>query len=921
MPAPTRAAPRPRLCLCLCLRLRLRLLRSLLALLLPLPLAPAARPGETSAAGPEFPHEVVIPQWRALGSLSSTKHPFKAEVKITAEGKDLILDVEKNEHLFAPGYTETHYTPAGVPQTITLNRTDHCFYHGTVRGVGQSSVALSTCTGLRGLIVLSPNLSYVIEPVPESWEQHWVYRLEHLKVPPGSCGYQHAEPTDRRRLQEFVRPLNVTLHRARRAAPEPMKYVELLLVADYAEFQKYHGDLRNRLVEVANYVDKFYKALNIRVALVGLDIWNHRDQCDVSENPFSTLWSFLAWRRKQLARRKHDNAHLITGVQFRGTTVGLAPLMAMCSDFQSGGVNMDHSSSAIGVAATIAHEMGHNFGMNHDSSGCCTARSEDGGCIMGAAIGHPFPRVFNKCNEKELDRYLLSGGGMCLSNMPDTHTLVGGKRCGNGYLEDGEQCDCGEVEECDNPCCNAADCSLKPGAECAHGTCCHQCKLVSSGTLCREISGQCDLPEHCTGKSSFCPLNAYKMDGTDCSGGTAYCYSGMCLTYQQQCLQLWGRGARPAPDLCFERVNAAGDPFGNCGKDMNGQYRKCEARDARCGKIQCQSSASKPVASNAVAIDTTIPVNGRRISCRGTHIYKPTEDEGDILDPGLVMTGTKCGSHHVCFEGTCMNTSMIFEAEGCSKQCHGRGVCNNNKNCHCDSGWAPPDCSHPGKGGSDDSGPLPPKNLVSVIVGVLVFILVVVVVLVIVFCCYKWKEKLTVLKQAIAQSKKPQFSAASAPEQDSRKGHTNPAFKLKTPEEQRKAIGTPAIPPAPPVSPPQPAPEPSINFQPLPAFPPGRSSDTRSSPGPARGVGMKNVPRQPPPKRPPPPAPKLPVPQDTSRPCPPQKALPATPVPAGHRTGPGANAPTAARSPGPRWPPPTEHFCQLVQTATASPAL
>uniref|UniRef100_A0A7M4F431 ADAM metallopeptidase domain 19 n=1 Tax=Crocodylus porosus TaxID=8502 RepID=A0A7M4F431_CROPO len=690
-------------------------------------------------------------------------------------------------HLFAPGYTETHYTPAGVPQTVTLNHTDHCFYHGAVRGVGQSSVALSTCTGLRGLIVLSPDLSYVIEPIPESREQHWVYRLEHLKVPPGSCGYQHAEPTDRRRLQEFVRPLN------------PMKYVELLLVADYAEVRD-----AQKLHFISSSLLQFYKALNIRVALVGLDIWNHRDQCDVSENPYSTLWSFLAWRRKQLARRKHDNAHLITGVQFRGTTVGLAPLMAMCSDFQSGGVNMDHSSSAIGVAATIAHEMGHNFGMNHDSSGCCTARSEDGGCIMGAAIGHPFPRVFNKCNEKELDRYLLSGGGMCLSNMPDTRTLVGGKRCGNGYLEDGEQCDCGEVEECDNPCCNAADCSLKPGAECAHGTCCHQCKLVSSGTLCRETSGQCDLPEHCTGKSSFCPLNAYKMDGTDCSRGTAYCYSGMCLTYQQQCSQLWGRGARPAPDLCFERVNAAGDPFGNCGKDINGHYRKCEARDAKCGKIQCQSSASKPVASNAVAIDTTITVNGRRISCRGTHIYKPTEDEGDILDPGLVMTGTKCGSHHVCFEGNCINTSRVFEAEVCSKQCHGRGVCNNNKNCHCDSGWAPPDCSRPGKGGSDDSGPLPPKS--------------------------EGGSELHVEVTPVSVS-------------------------------CVQAIGTPAIPPAPPVSPPQPAPEPSIHFQPLPAFPPGRSSDTGSSLGPAHGVGMKNVPRRPPPKRPPPPAPKLPVPQ------------------------------------------------------------
>uniref|UniRef100_A0A8C4Y280 ADAM metallopeptidase domain 19 n=1 Tax=Gopherus evgoodei TaxID=1825980 RepID=A0A8C4Y280_9SAUR len=779
---------------------------------------------------------------------------------------------------------------------------DHCFYHGVVRGLEQSSVTLSACKGLRGLIVLSSNLSYILEPVPDSQDQHLIYRSEHLRLPKGTCGDLHEEPTTTHLLNTLRG--RATAHRHR--------------VSVY-HFQKNNYDLqrtKSKLVEVANYVDKFYKSLNIRIALVGLEVWTDRNKCDISENSHSTLWSFLAWRRKLLARKKHDNAQLITGMSFQGTTIGLAPLMAMCSDFQSGGVNMDHSDNPIGVAATLAHEMGHNLGMSHDSAGCCAARAEDGGCIMAAATGHPFPRVFSTCNRKELDRYLQSGGGICLSNMPDPNTLYGGKRCGNGYLEDGEECDCGEVEECNNPCCNAVDCSLKPGAECAHGTCCHQCKLMAPGTLCRETSRPCDLPEHCTGKSAFCPANFYQMDGTPCAGGRAYCYVGMCLTYEQQCLELWGPGARPAPDLCFEKVNTAGDTYGNCGKEIYGTYRKCEMRDAKCGKIQCQSSASKPLESRAVSIDTTITVKGRPIKCRGTHVYGAEESEGDMLDPGLVMTGTKCGNNHVCFEGHCRNTS-IFDSEGCQKKCHGRGVCNSNKNCHCDNGWAPPFCNNPGNGGSLDSGPLPQESLVPVIAGVLVSILLLIGIAV-VFCCYKWRDRLRPLKETIIPSKRSQQFGREGSMSDV---EIMPGICMTC----MQATGTPEIPSKPAVLHPKPAPDLKINIQQPPAFPAGHSNDTRKSPGPVyRLDGIpKDTARRIPPTRPAPPAPKLLVPQDTARPRPPQKALPANPVPTGPRTVPMINTttllpPAAGRHPG-RHPPLAEvGLAYRIQQRTAA---
>ena len=45
-----------------------------------------------------------------------------------------------------------------------------------------------------------------------------------------------------------------------------------------------------------------------------------------------------------------------------------------------------------------------------------------------------------------------------------------GAECGNGIIEDGEQCDCGETQDqtacyMNDPCC-LVNCTLKPGANC-----------------------------------------------------------------------------------------------------------------------------------------------------------------------------------------------------------------------------------------------------------------------------------------------------------------------------------------------------------------------------------------------------------------------------------------------------------------------
>uniref|UniRef100_A0A8C7LJ53 ADAM metallopeptidase domain 12 n=1 Tax=Oncorhynchus kisutch TaxID=8019 RepID=A0A8C7LJ53_ONCKI len=558
----------------------------------------------------------------------------------------------------------------------------------------------------RGFISLQ-NKTFILEPsLYQDNNKHIIYRGENLNLSPGTCGhgFNMSSVTPDNHLRSPFRTFST------RVRLKTTKYVELVIVADNREFQKQGKDVervKQRLAEIANYVDKFYRVLNIRVALVGLEVWSDADKCPVTQDPFNTLHEFLDWRKvKLLPTKSHDNAQLISGVYFQGTTIGMAPIMSMCTVEQSGGIVMDHSDNPLGAAVTLAHELGHNFGMNHDTPerGCgCRMTVDRGGCIMTPSTGYPFPTVFSTCSKKDLAASLEKGVGMCLYNMPEVKVLYGGQKCGNGYVEEGEECDCGELEECMNPCCNATTCTLKGNAVCAHGQCCEDCRLKPAGTPCRESSNSCDLPEFCTGANPHCPANVYLHDGHSCHNVDGYCYNGICQTHEQQCITLWGPGAKPAPGICFERVNSAGDPYGNCGKDSKGSFAKCEARDAKCGKIQCQGGANRPViGTNAVSIETNIPLQeGGRILCRGTHVYLGD----DMPDPGLVLAGTKCGEGMMCLNRQCQNVS-VFGVHQCSGKCSGRGVCNNLENCHCEAHWAPPFCERAGFGGSLDSGPM-----------------------------------------------------------------------------------------------------------------------------------------------------------------------------------------------------------------------
>ncbi|NXX97910.1 ADAM9 protein, partial [Centropus bengalensis] len=581
---------------------------------------------------------------------------------------------------------------------------DHCHYQGYVEGTLDSVVAVSTCSGLRGLVTIG-NVTYGIEPMDSSsGSKHIVYRLDNVKREPAACGVTTGDHQREQAGEDH--PSMTQLLRRKRAVLHQTRYVELFIVVDkekFEDFGKSETEVREHMVQLANFLDSMYIMLNIRIVLVGLEIWKYENVISTDGGAGDVLANFVQWREKNLVlRRRHDSAQFVLKKGFGGTA-GMAYVGTVCSKSHAGGINVFGRISIQMFASIMAHELGHNLGMNHDDERVCHCGASS--CIMSS--GASGSRNFSSCSAEDFEKLTLNKGGSCLLNVPRPDETYSIPYCGNKLVDAGEECDCGSPKECESdPCCEPGTCRLRSGAECAYGDCCKNCKLLPGGTECRASNNECDLPEYCNGTSQFCQPDFTVQNGHPCHGEEAYCYNGICQYYDAQCQAIFGSKAKAAPNICFAEVNSKGDRFGNCGYHGH-DYKKCSSWNARCGKLQCENVKTMPVFGIKPAIIQT-PIRGT--TCWGVDFQLGS----DVPDPGMVNEGTKCDNGKICRHYQCVSVSVLNYDCDVEKQCHGHGVCNSNRNCHCDPGWAPPHCNTKGYGGSLDSGPPYAGNLVLV---------------------------------------------------------------------------------------------------------------------------------------------------------------------------------------------------------------
>ncbi|KAK8753210.1 hypothetical protein OTU49_003283, partial [Cherax quadricarinatus] len=577
----------------------------------------------------------------------TSNHVHRTSYRIKAFSHVFTVDLQLNTQLLSPSLM-AHHRAARDRSSQVDHQIEHCYYHGTVKDYSGAIAAFRTCNGLAGIIQLG-NETLLVSPMAggEKLPKHPHFVIEsknpHIRQKCGSqTGYEWGMWERNFSHGSHGRKKKQTRHRFTRDVRTTIKYIETALFLDkkFMEDRNYSRvRALNDALQIANIADLYFKTINTRITITYLETWSGRNLVDLGRNhPIATaLINFYNYVGEKLNDFHKDTSHLITGEQFQSGESGMGVPNSICTAKASGiSVDLNVYEPHL-VASTMTHMIGHNLYMKHDDGRGPNCYCQDWhGCIMSKNVvgqDNVQPSKFSKCSVDDYHHALQTvEEASCLLHTPTKFKINGpGNRkstvdtrqpqpfeCGNGRVDEGEQCDCGQREVCDlnDPCCDPLTCRLKLEAECASGPCCDNCRLRPKGYMCRKAQTECDIPEFCNGLHGSCPMDIYKKTGNKCGNGKGYCFKGICPTLNNQCELIWGYGGQASDETCYKQFNVDGVIYGNCGRHHNGSYIKCEIGNIMCGTLQCQHGMQHPVTPN------TDQSYSRTIVAMGGHEYE-----------------------------------------------------------------------------------------------------------------------------------------------------------------------------------------------------------------------------------------------------------------------------------------------------------
>lgn len=590
--------------------------------------------------------------------------------RISHEEKDLFFNLSVNQGFLSKSYIlERRYGNLSHVKMVASSAPP-CHLRGTVlqQGASIGTAALSACQGLTGFFHL-PHGDFFIEPVKKhplaegEYHPHIIYRKPRQRPPEKeepTCGLKDGLATSQkpeRQREEWERSQWPRRSLSRRSISKE-RWVETLVVAD-TKMIEYHGSdsVESYILTIMNMVTGLFHNPSIgnaiHIVVVRLILLEEEEQgLKITHHAEKTLSSFCKWQKSinpksDLNPAHHDVAVLLTrkdicaGVNRPCETLGLSHLSGMCQPHRSCNINED---SGLPLAFTIAHELGHSFGIQHDGKeNDCEPEGRHPYLMSRQLQYNPSPLTWSKCSKEYITRFLDRGWGFCLDDIPQKKGLKS-KVIAPGVIYD------------------------------VH----HQCQLQygPNATFCQEVENVCQTL-WCSVKG-FCrsKLDA-AADGTRC-GEKKWCMAGKCITVGKKpesipggwgrwspwshCSRTCGAGAQSAERLC----NNPEPKFG--GKYCTGErkrYRLCNVHPCRPDvptfrQMQCSEFDTVPYKNELYHwFPVFNPAHPCELYCR------PIDGQFSEKMLDAVIDGTPCfeggNSRNVCINGICKVVGCDYE--------------------------------------------------------------------------------------------------------------------------------------------------------------------------------------------------------------------------------------------------------------------
>ncbi|XP_055573055.1 A disintegrin and metalloproteinase with thrombospondin motifs 7 [Falco cherrug] len=632
---------------------------------------------------------------RALHRRSpSSRSKFLAFYELHYKGEALKFNLSLNNNLLAPGFVSERRYGGIANAKIQPRASRSCHMIGEVRSQAQEGglAALSTCDGLKGVFQLM-NEDYFIEPVATSFREdgaaqpHRIYKrqvpehgAEQDSGPPASretCGVQDSQESLERSEKRRER-WEQKQHRKRRIKQRSIskeKWVETLVVAD-TKMIEYHGseNIEKYVLTVMNMVAGLFHHASIgnpiNIAIVRLILLEDEEEdLKISHHADNTLRSFCKWQKSINVKGDshplhHDVAVLLTRKDICAAmnrpceTLGLSHVAGMCQPHRSCNINED---TGLPLAFTVAHELGHSFGIQHDgSSNDCEPVGKRPFIMSPQLLYDTSPLTWSRCSREYITRFLDRGWGLCLDDPPAREVL---------------------------------DYPLVPPGVLYDVS--HQCRLQygAYSTFCDDMDSVCNTLWCTVGNTCHSKLDA-AVDGTAC-GENKWCFNGECVPVGYRpdaidggwgswsswaaCSRSCGAGVQSAERQCSNPTPKYGGRY--CLGERK-RFRICNVRLCPPDKPsfrQVQCSQFNPMLYKGKLYKwTPVPnnINPCELHCRPEDEYFAEKLRDAVID------GTPCyemnASRDMCINGICKNVGCDYEIDSNAVEdrcgvCHGDG--------------------------------------------------------------------------------------------------------------------------------------------------------------------------------------------------------------------------------------------------------